>query len=539
MATGLAICIAGGFMDLRRCWGWIAAAGLLAAASTLYSQSVCQWPGQCLPHSGPFALDCLAYYARWLALAFAGLLVLLASGPLAGSRAAEPLGSVLVATAGLMLAAGAGNLVLLIVGLELISIPTYILLYLGPRETGAQEATVKYFFLGLLASAMLLAGLGFLYGASGSLELPAICQRLADPQTPSAGFAALALVLILAGLGFKIAVVPLHFYAPDVYQGTTYANAALLSSVPKAAGLIVLLRIAAAALPQVGNHAWQIALVLAMLTMTVGNVMALWQDNLRRLLAYCAIAQAGYLLMGLAAGLVPGEMPRALCPPAALLFHLCAYALAMIGTFAALGYLGRGEAQVEAVDELAGLGRTRPLPAALLAVFMFSLAGMPPLAGFWGKLALLGSVLSVPGTAPAGGGLHPWFTALAIVAVLNIAVAAAYHVRIVAVVYFRTPLAVPKAQGGPGPWLAAATCAALTIVVGLCPGPLWRESADAGRAASVVVRERRQNGGTVPIFAPAKMGPSPSGTQQLICKTSPRRVDHQGLYHGAAGNRRF
>ena len=152
------------------------------------------------------------------------------------------------------------------------------------------------------------------------------------------------------------------------------------------------------------------------------------------------------------------------------------YAVATIGTFAALEFLGHRDRQIEAVEELAGLGRTRPLLALAVAVFMFSLAGIPPLAGFWGKLFVFGSALSVDAGNLAAGSLWPWFVALAVVGVLNAAVAAAYYLRIVAVMYFRTPLAVLRPRGGTGAWLALTACAVLTLLLGILPGPLYRQS---------------------------------------------------------------
>ena len=296
-----------------------------------------------------------------------------------------------------------------------------------------------------------------------------------------AGVAAiLGTLLILAGLCFKIAAVPFHFYAPDVYQGTTHTNAALLSVLPKAAGMVVLVRLLVMTLPGVPPH---VVVVLSVLTMTVGNVIALWQNNLRRLLAYSSVAHAGYMLIGLSVALAnPGALGE-WDGLSAILFYLCVYAVATIGAFAALEYLGRRDAQVDSIDELAGLGSTRPLVAAAMAVFMFSLAGIPPLAGFWGKLSLFFSALSV--NSPAGESLRPWFVTLAVVGALNAAVAAAYYLRIISVMYFRTPLATPKAQGGAGPWCVVVICVVLTVGVGVMPSPLWNESVNAAREATL------------------------------------------------------
>ena len=220
--------------------------------------------------------------------------------------------------------------------------------------------------------------------------------------------AKLALVLIFAGLGFKIAAVPFHFYAPDVYQGTTHANAALLSVVPKAAGLVALVRIVRAGhaghgAPTPGGSAW----CWPSLTMTFGNVLALWQDNLRRLLAYSSIAHAGYMLIGLAVGLATaGTAARPLGRRRRRCCSTCASTRWPRSARSPCWTTWAATAAVDAVDELAGLGRTRPLAAAVLAVFMFSLAGIPPLAGFWGKLAVFGSALNVEPAAGEPGGLR-------------------------------------------------------------------------------------------------------------------------------------
>lgn len=472
IAVAVAIYLGGALVDVRHAWSWIVGSAVALAAAALWTQHGPAIAG------GPLQLDSLAWHGRWLALAFGAILVLMVSRPFSSEGTSEYVASLLLTIAGLMLVVGAGEIVLLFVGLELISIPTYLLLYLGCRGLACQESTVKYFFLSILSSAILLYGLSFLYGVAGSTDLAVVHASLGDATTQPTGFTAfarLALALIFAGLCFKIAAVPFHFYAPDVYQGTTNPNAALLSVVPKAAGLVAMVRILVVAMPDVEPYVWCTVLVVSVLTMTLGNVLALWQDNLRRLLAYSSIAHAGYMLIGLAVALATRNAPGQWNGLTALGFYLAAYAAATLGVFAVLEYLGRPERPVDGVEELAGLGRTRPLAAALVAVFMFSLAGVPPLAGFWGKLLLFGSALSVE------GGAWLWFTGLAIVGVLNAAVAAAYYLRVVAVMYFRTPLATPRAEGGRGAWCAAVVCALLVVAIGLCPGPLMHQADDASK----------------------------------------------------------
>ena len=486
-AVAVLIYIAGAFVQTRRVWGWIALGGVIASAVALATSGAGGVLGGSIP------MQPLADYVRWLALAVGALFVLMALLPLATSGTSEYLGSLLLTVVGVMLVAGAGDLILLFVGLELVSIPTYIILYLGRRDAESQEAAAKYFFLSILASGMLLYGLSFLYGAAGSTDLEAIRGALAAGAGDAAGFpnlAGVALALVFAGLGFKIAAVPFHFYAPDVYEGTTHTNAALLSVVPKIAGVIGLVKVVAVGMTGVASLSafpWAVPMALAVLTMTFGNVMALWQDNVRRLLAYSSIAHAGYMLIGLSVYLGTAS-PTAVRwdGVGALLLYLVVYAVATIGTFAALTCLGRRQKQIDSVEELAGLGWTpgtiRPLLAWAIAVFMFSLAGIPPLAGFWGKLAVFASALSVDGDD------RWWFVVLAIIGVLNAAVAAAYYLRIVSVMFFRLPLGTPptREEAG-GAFAASMLCVALVIIIGLTPG-MWihdAHQASPGHAASL------------------------------------------------------
>jgi NADH-quinone oxidoreductase subunit N len=484
IAAAVAIYALGAFSAAQRVWSWIAGAALLAAAAALAAQ---HGPAGT---AGPLSLDSLAWHGRWLALGFGALLVLLTSRPPAAGGASEYASSLLLTVAGLMLAAGARDLVLLFLGLELISIPTYVLLYLGRRDAQCQESAAKYFFLSVLSSAILLYGFSFLYGLAGSTDLGALRAALDGTKAPAAGLhvlAKLAWVLVFAGLCFKVTAVPFQFYAPDVYQGTTHPNAALLSVLPKAAGLVVMVRVLLAAMPGMQPDSWRVVLVISLLTMTIGNLTALWQDDLRRLLAYSSIAHAGYMLIGLAVALATGDRPGAWDGLGALGFYLVAYAAATLGVFAVLESLGRWDHRIDGVDELAGLGRTRPVAAALLATCLLSLTGVPPLAGFWGKLLVFGSALNVGG---ADGRLGWWFTGLAVVGVLNAAVAAAYYLRIVAVMYFRSPLATPRSQRGAGPWCAAVACALLVIGIGVYPGPLMREAGSGIRDQRSEVRNQ-------------------------------------------------
>ncbi|MGQ9575259.1 MAG: NADH-quinone oxidoreductase subunit N [Thermoguttaceae bacterium] len=510
IAVAVLIYMGGAFVASRDLWRWVALGGLYVAGLLL---AVC--PGGPALKS-PLEMDLLANYIRWLSL-FSGLvLVLLAWQPLAGGDTPEYFGSLVLIVSGLMLVGSARDLVVLLLGLELVSIPTYLVLYVGRRDAASQEAAAKYFYLSILASALFLYGLSFLYGAAGSMDLRQVQARLADADRLGSflWFARIGLMLMFGGLGFRIAAVPFHFYAPDVYQGTTHAGAGLLSVAPKIAGFVVLVRVVAVAMPGVHSAAWPVAMVLAVLTMSLGNVLALWQDNLRRLLAYSSIAHAGYMLIGLSVFMAPhlgAEDPWN--GIGALLFYLLVYAAATLGTFAALACLGSPERELDHADQLAGLawtgGPIRPALAWAIALFLLSLAGIPPLAGFWGKLAIFASCLSVGRLQPAA---RPWFVALALIGLVNSAVAAAYYLRIVGVLFFRQPSQTPKLRGhAGGTLLAVVLCAAVVVLVGLAPGARLREANRSSPRPLLARHQTAQIGPTEKPTVPPPPWPMPAG----------------------------
>jgi NADH-quinone oxidoreductase subunit N len=445
---------------------------------------------------GPLAYDLLGYVLRWLALAVGLLSTLSVSHSLRKIVTCETLGLIMLAVAGSMIVAQANELVLIFVGLELISIPTYILLFIGRAGRAGAEATAKYFFLSILASALLLYGFSFLYGMTGTTTLfnsgdaPSIREALAEQvqsDNPLMILAPLALVLIFAGLGFRMAAVPFHFYAPDVYQGTTNVNAGILAVLPKIAGGVLLLRLAAVALPpSMAISAWPFMLVIAILTMTIGNVCALWQTNLRRMMGYSSIAHAGYMLIGLTVAIATrslGDGQPSFGGMTALVFYLIIYAFGALGTFAVLAHLSSDDREVSTVEELAGLNKSRPTAAGLMAVFMFSLAGIPPLAGFWGKLTLFNSAVSVALNVEDST-LSTWMIVLAVAGSLNAAIAAAYYLRVVAAMYFRPATVTFSRPGAVGGLAAAAICCVVTVLLGLSPESMLRSARQAEDSAS-------------------------------------------------------
>ena len=506
------IFVAGAFTAGTGPWRFFALVGMAFVAFALYRQdssgSLNVFGAQPLiDGSGPLIVDYFGHAMRWLVWLSGVLLILLTGNSTDEDLRTEYLGSLLLIIAGLMLTCVAGEMVLLFVALELISIPTYILLFLGRRGPAPHEAAMKYFFLSIVSSALFLYGLSFLYGIAGGTQLvmlQSVLSSASGPDPVAAGLLPLAMLLVLAGLGFKIAAVPFHFYAPDVYQASSSGNAGLLAVAPKIAGVLILIRLLVATAPGMAEYGWQILIALAILTMTLGNVTALWQTNVRRLLAYSSIAHAGYLLIGLAVALggLGANQATSTAGLSSTLFYLVTYVLATLGTFAALAFLGSEEQDIASIDDLAGLGSARPVIALTLAIFMFSLAGIPPLAGFFGKLSLFLAALGVD--RPTGtGGIHGWFVALAIVGALNAAISAAYYLRIVAAMYFRPAQGYVQADGGLGAGLAAMITAILVIAIGVAPGSLgrWMQQASTPLAASAQIASSDSENPTAPQLA--------------------------------------
>ncbi len=453
--------------------------------------------------------DAFSHYSRLVLLLSGFILLGLAHDQVDDARAPEFFGSLLMIVAGSMLVAAANELVFLFVGLELVSIPTYLLLYLAVRNTTTQEAATKYFFLSIFSSGLLLYGLAYLYGTTGGSNLKALAYLAGPaqlPNMPQPQFGLIALVFIMAGLGFRVAAVPFHFYAPDVYEGSPTIMAALLAWIPKAIGFLAITRTLTAVISAGSDSsllvakAVVLAWIIAAVTMTLGNAMALLQDNLKRLFAYSSIAHAGYLMVGVAVAFynAPTYAPGTTLydAPAAqsdfflgtegILFYLVAYALMTLGAFGIFIALSTPERPVETVDDLAGLAREHPLTALALAICLFSLAGIPPLAGFWGKFQIFSSAFGAATTTDA-----PTFQLLAVIGVLNSAAGAYYYLRIVVGMYLRPPLSNrPPLQPRPA-WptrVAVAACVLFTLIVGFFPNVVSAPSRTAAESAVALPR---------------------------------------------------
>jgi NADH-quinone oxidoreductase subunit N len=407
----------------------------------------------------------------------------------------------------------ANELITLFLALELVSIPTYVLLYLPRVDRVAQEAAMKYFLLSIFSSALLLFGFSYLYGLGGTTNLPGLTAALERAKGGGVmpGVALVALVMVVAGLGFRITAVPFHFYAPDVYQGTTTGAAALLAFVPKVSGFAALVRVLGFVVPGLAAEGGGVALdsrppviqplgdqipvllwIVSAVTMSLGNLLALLQDNVKRLLAYSSVAHAGYMLIGLAvAPKLVGDTTAPVGGVEAVLFYLVAYGAMTIGAFAVLSSLSTKERPAETVDDLAGLGRTHPGLALVMVLFLFSLIGLPLTAGFAGKLFLFLGALGLPNRPgdPQMAEQHQLFTTLAVIAAINAAIGGWYYLRIAAVMYLREPLEpLPKPRSVPLR-LAVLTCAVLTLGLGVYPEPLLRAVRGAVTRDSTAARQ--------------------------------------------------
>lgn len=443
------------------------------------------------PYAAVSLNDALSYYGRGFLILTGLALVALSHDQVADERSPEYFGCLLLIIAGSMLVTTANELVFLFIGLELVSIPTYILLYLPRRNLATLEAATKYFYLSIFSSALLLFGLAYLYGLTGISNLRALAFVLhrggSVVTSTNVGFGLIAVLFIMAGLGFRVAAVPFHFYAPDVYQGSATVVTAMLAWFPKAIGFVAMIRALTSTLSLgsdlLTSKAMLLCWLLAVATMTLANFVALSQTNLKRLLAYSSIAHAGYLLIGIAAAFShvdDPESPLSNLGAESVLFYLVTYALMTLGAFAVLIILNTGKARYETIDDLSGLARTRPVIALAMAIFLFSLAGIPPLAGFWGKFLIFAAAW----TADPPSRL-PSFRLLTVIGVLNAAIGAYYYLRVLMAMYFSAPRE-PEFGGsehaksaGPIAWPKLATvgaCAVLTVGLGLYPGPLQRAS---------------------------------------------------------------
>jgi NADH-quinone oxidoreductase subunit N len=414
---------------------------------------------------GTVMVDNFALFFKVIFLLAAGLVLLSADSLIerVGENAAEFCGLILFCTAGLMFMASGYELMTVYLALEISSLSLAFLAAWNKRELRSSEAGLKFFVLSAVSSGILLFGMALLYGITGSTSLRVIGGILTTPTVAPA--ALLAMSMLVAGFGFKIAAVPFQMWTPDVYEGAPTPITAFMSVASKAAGFAVVIRIFDIAL---GSGAIQVVwtdlfVVLSLVTMTVGNLAALLQSNLKRMLAYSSIAHVGYMLMGLAA-----SSPAGL---SAVLFYLLVYAFTNIGAFVVIVVMAR-YVEGEDLSQYAGLARRAPLLSGILTICLLSLAGLPPLAGFFSKLYLF--------WAAAQAGLY----ITVVWGVLNSAISLYYYARVIRSMYLAEPTSETKIQVGMAPAVSLAAAAFGVLVIGLLSAPFI--SAATGAANTIV-----------------------------------------------------
>ncbi len=463
---------------IRRSTVWLSAMGLvLAGLCVIFGESM-----------GLPALVPIAYFVK-LAIVGVGLLLLMGAAETPGEYAGDTraggtfdvtlvsrgefYGFFLLSLVGAMLCVTADDLIWLFLALELTSLPTYVMVSTAREKAEAPEAGVKYFFLGAFAAAIFLYGFALLYGATGTTmftplggtELIGITRAIATDGLNTLGL--IGMLLAIAGLAFKVAAAPMHFYAADVYEGAATPVTAFLAFVPKTAGFVALMAVLSLVgwtwrpIGDAGQAIVWLLWVMAVATMFIGNTMALRQTNLKRVLAYSSIAHSGYMLVGLIAAHGAAGRGEAASGLGAVLFYLVAYGVMNLGAFAVLGILkARGE-EADTYDDLRGLVQRQPAMAAVMAVCVFSLAGLPPIIGFWGKLYLLGAAVS------AG---HVW---LAVLLVLASAIGAVYYLRIIGACFLPEPGEGVEVARRPWRATSAAISAIAVVLLSVLAGWLF------------------------------------------------------------------
>jgi len=453
--------------------GGLVAAGLLVA---LYAPA--------LPFSGPkidpsralgtfqdiaghpaFIADGFSIVLKLIFLAGAALAALLAMNFLEveGVQAGEFYALVLFAVLGMMFLASGNDFATIYVGLETMALSSYVLVGFTRASRASNEAALKYFLLGAMASAILLYGISLVFGATGSYNLSGIAEAIARAPQGSNRLLEIGAVLILVGMAFKIAAVPFHMWTPDAYEGAPTPIAAFLSTAAKAAAFAMLLRVFLQGFYGLAVQWVPLLLVLSVASMTLGNVVAVLQDNVKRMLAYSSIAHAGYILMGLiSVGNAAGDPYTQRHGVTAMVLYLLVYTFTNMGAFGLVVMLRRRDVVGDRIDDFRGLSRSNPWAAAAMVVFLLSLAGIPCTAGFIGKWWLFGAAVKAN---------LAW---LAVVAVVNSAISLYYYARVVVAMYMVPTTVAERVPVSPGAAAALAIAAAFTIWIGLYPQPCIR-----------------------------------------------------------------
>jgi NADH-quinone oxidoreductase subunit N len=367
---------------------------------------------------------------------------------------------------GQMVMISGNNFLIIYLGLELMSLSLYALVALRRNSAVSTEAAMKYFVLGALASGFLLYGISMLYGATGSLDLLEVAKMTAS-GTANKTVLVFGVVFLVAGLAFKLGVVPFHMWVPDVYQGAPTAVTLLLGGAPKLATFAICIRLLVEGLLPLAFDWQQMLTILAVLSIAIGNITAIAQTNLKRMLAYSTIAQMGFMLLGLISGVVNGNVYSAANAYSSAMFYAITYVLTTLATFGVIMLLARAGFEAENLDDFKGLSQRSPWFAFVMLILMFSLTGIPPTVGFYAKVSVLQAVL---GTGQV------W---LAVVSVLLSLIGAFYYLRVVKVMYFDEPADTSRIVANTDMRVALSINGAAILILGVLPGPLMAACATA------------------------------------------------------------
>jgi NADH-quinone oxidoreductase subunit N len=368
----------------------------------------------------------------------------------------------LFALLGMFVMISGNNFLVLYLGLELLTLSSYALVALRRDNSTASEAAMKYFVLGALASGFLLYGLSMLYGATGSLDISTVFKAVASGQIKHQVLV-LGLVFVVCGLAFKLGVVPFHMWIPDVYQGAPTVVTLMIGGAPKLAAFAMTIRLLVEGLLPLAIDWQQMLMVLSIGSLLVGNLAAIAQTNLKRMLAFSTISQMGFVLIGLLSGVVNGNTVAAANAYSSAMFYVITYVLTTLATFGIILLLAREGFESEEIADLAGLNQRSPLYAGVMAVCLFSLAGVPPLVGFYAKLSVLQALIASGQT----GAL-----VLAVFAVMMSLIGAFYYLRVVKVMYFDAPITASTVSAGIDVRVVLTINGALVLILGLLPGGL-------------------------------------------------------------------
>jgi NADH-quinone oxidoreductase subunit N len=384
-------------------------------------------------------------------------------------RGGEMFTLAMFALLGIFVMMSGSNFLVIYLGLELLTLCSYALVALRRDHATSTEAAMKYFVLGAMASGFLLYGLSMLYGATGSLDIATVFKIVNSGQVKHQVLV-FGLVFIVAGLAFKLGAVPFHMWIPDVYQGAPTAVTVMIGSAPELAAFAIAIRLLVEGLLPLALDWQQMLMIMAIGSLMVGNLAAIAQTNLKRMLAYSTIGQMGFVLLGLLSGVVNNNTLSAANAYSSAMFYIVTYVLTTLATFGIILLLAREGFESEEIADLAGLNQRSPLYAGVMAVCLFSMAGVPPLVGFYAKLAVLQSLVA------SGQALYIW---LAVFAVVMSLIGSFYYLRVVKVMYFDAPITATTVSAPADVRLVLTLNGALVLILGILPGGLMTLCAQA------------------------------------------------------------